>query len=455
MNDKSPFSIRNVRLFILFRLFFNSRFYYPVFTILFLDFGLSVSQFALLNAIWAATIVASEVPSGALADLIGRKSLLMITGSIMVVELGILCIAPVAGTYPWATPQVLFYIFTVNRILSGLAEASASGADEALAYDSLVKEGLKKSWPRVLDLQMRVQSIGFFITMILGAVFYDPELLSKTLGLFGFHIELHQNFTLKIPIFLTFLMGITTLIIAMSMEEPGEIDIKKSDKPSVKETFKLTFKAGKWILVTPLALILITGGLIFDGVIRMVITLASQYYRLIDLPEATFGIIGGLIAATGMIVPKISLKMSKSLSPVTIGIILSLLTFSGLFGMKFFVPYYGLIPAIILFSTMSMVSFFVSNYLNRLADSDKRATILSFKGLAFNLSYGLLGILYSALIAATRENIGNSQPNLEALVLENKVFIESFQVFPWFFLGLISFFILFGVIRYKKRMSKK
>jgi len=64
-------------LFIAFKVLFNSRFYYPVFTILFLDFGLTVAQFSILNAVWAATIVLAEVPSGALADIIGRKQLLV------------------------------------------------------------------------------------------------------------------------------------------------------------------------------------------------------------------------------------------------------------------------------------------------------------------------------------------------------------------------------------------
>ena len=62
----SPFQTPNVRLFIIFRVLFNARFYYPVFSILFLDFGLTLSQFAILNAVWAATIVLCEVPSGAL-----------------------------------------------------------------------------------------------------------------------------------------------------------------------------------------------------------------------------------------------------------------------------------------------------------------------------------------------------------------------------------------------------
>ena len=70
----SPFAISNIRLFIAFRIFFNARFYYPVFTILFIDFGLTVSQFALMNAVWAATIVIMEVPSGALADIWGRRN---------------------------------------------------------------------------------------------------------------------------------------------------------------------------------------------------------------------------------------------------------------------------------------------------------------------------------------------------------------------------------------------
>ena len=34
--ERSCFSIRNIRLFIAFRILFNARFYYPVFTVLFL-----------------------------------------------------------------------------------------------------------------------------------------------------------------------------------------------------------------------------------------------------------------------------------------------------------------------------------------------------------------------------------------------------------------------------------
>ncbi|WP_054700863.1 MFS transporter [Desulfosarcina cetonica] len=86
--------MKNVRRFIAFRVFFNCRFYYPVFTVMFLDFGLSVAQFSILNAVWAATIVLAEVPSGALADIVGRRRLLVFAAGSMLLEMAILCLAP-------------------------------------------------------------------------------------------------------------------------------------------------------------------------------------------------------------------------------------------------------------------------------------------------------------------------------------------------------------------------
>ena len=149
MKRRSPFSIANIRYFVAFRLLFNARFYYPVFTILFLDYGLTIEQFALLNSVWAATIVMAEVPSGALADLIGRKMLLISTSVLMILEMLLLSFVPLANI------TLVFWAFLLNRVFSGLAEAMASGADEALAYDSLVKEGDPDEWPKVLSIMMR------------------------------------------------------------------------------------------------------------------------------------------------------------------------------------------------------------------------------------------------------------------------------------------------------------
>jgi len=447
----SPFKIRNIRLFIAFRIFFNCRFYYPVFTILFLDFGLTLEQFALLNAAWAATIVLLEVPSGALADTVGRKNLLVSTGVLMLIEMVLLCFAPRGN------PDLLFAIFLVNRILSGAAEASASGADEAIAYDTLKEEGDIKDWPRVLEKQMQLRSIAFIITMSLGAAVYDPNLMQRVADWLGLNVHLTQDITLRIPPLLTLLMAILTLLSVLLMHESGRRNnqMNAGQDTTITEAFKLTLAAGRWILKTPFALVIILVGLQFDNCIRMIITLRSQYYRLIDLPEATFGLIGSALAVLGLIMPRLARSLVQKHSPgFNLGIMAGF-TFIGLIGMTFFWPVIGLLPMIVLTAVMYLQNFFQSDYLNRITSSHQRATVLSFKGLSFNMAYGVIGVLYSLLLAQLRFQVAAAQPGLVGAQLENLVFIKSIAWFPWYFLVTMLAVLVFARWRLKNTDAHK
>jgi len=444
-SDQSPFAIGNVRLFIAFRICFNARFYYPVFTILFLDLGLSIEQFALLNAAWAASIVLLEVPSGALADIIGRRNLLVTASVLMVVEMALL------GFAPRGNPELLFAVLLINRILSGAAEASASGADEALAYDSLQNQGNIADWPRVLERQMRIKAIVSMIVMSIGAAVYDPALMQQIVNLCGLKIALTQDVTLRFPIALTFLMAVLTLIITLRMKEtPTEANSDSAFHQdtnriqAVVQALQLTFKAGVWILKTPFALILILSGLLFDHIIRMHLTLNSQYYRLIDLPEASFGLISAGLSMLGLFVPRMARYLAENRSPGFNMRLMAALTLSGLVGMTFFIPILGLIPMSFLYCVMILNVFFLSHYLNRITDSKQRATVLSFKGLFYNLAYGLMGIMYSLLIAHLRSQASLSETLPIDKTVENTVFIESVGWFPGYFLVLFMLLLVFS-----------
>jgi len=439
-NDKSPFAIRNVRLFIAFRVFFNARFYYPVFTILFLDFGLTLEQFALLNAAWAAAIVLLEVPSGALADTFGRRNLLVVTGVLMVIEIALLCFVPLGNA------GLLFAVFLFNRVLSGAAEAAASGADEAIAYDTLKIEGNPADWPRVLEKQMRMQSMAYIVAMSLGAAVYDPALMQRAVNALGINIQLTQDITLRYPLYLTLIFALMTLLTTLRMQEPtlSEPDCEPSEgcSKSMFQAIQLTLQAGGWILKTPFALVIILAGLMFDNCIRMVLTLVSQYYRLISLPEASFGLIGSGLAVLGLVIPRLAYKMVNRNSPAYNLAVMAVLTMFGLFGMTFFIPIIGLLPVALLSAVAYLGRFFQSHYLNRITASNQRATVLSFKGLSFNLAYGLIGVLYSILLAFLRSETAATISDLTRLNLENAVFIESMQWFPWYFILTLAVLLL-------------
>ena len=449
----APMRVRNVRLFLAFRIFFNARFYYPVFTILFLDFGLTLEQFALLNVAWAATIVLLEVPSGALADTVGRRNLVVAAGVFMVVEMAILCFAPVGKI------ALLFPLFLVNRILSGAAEAAASGADEALAYDSLCEEGHSGDWPRLLELQMRLQALAFVVSSTIGAALYDPALMQRLADALGVKATLTQETTLRFPLYLCLGMAVGALVTGLRMREPkagGTRDQAGAESArigfweSIRKSNRLVLQAAAWIWRTPFAFVLILVGILFDHVIRLFLTLNSQYYRIIDIPVPWFGVIGSVLSLMGFFMPTLARRLATTRTPRFNFMLLSVLTFLGLAGIAFAWPVMGLVPVALLFAVMFMTGFFLSHYLNRITDSRHRATVLSFRGLAVNLAYGFVGVLYGLLVRGLRAGVSARHPDASGDRLEDCVLEAALPWFPAWFVAVFATLVAFAWFKLRR-----
>lgn len=427
----SPFALTNIRRFLAFRVLFNARFYYPVFTVLFLDFGLSLEQFALLNTVWAFTIVLAEVPSGALADLMGRKRLLVATSLLMLVEMALIAWAP-AGS-----GSLVFWLFLGNRVISGLAEAMSSGTDEALAYDTLVEHNMADKWPLVLDWQMRLQNLGFIFAMTLGAMAYDYDMLNRIFAFFALSVRIEQNLSMRLPIFLSLIFALLALLTTLGMQEPdrnkpGSHSSTADGQQGLAALTGLTLRAGAWIVRTPYALAIILFAMSLDHILRMLATLTSQYYRLIGLPESVFGLIGSAIAVIGLVVPRLARAMVTKWSPGMNLLVLSLAMLVVLVLLGKFIPYYGVLPMAGSFIGMMMVSFFTSHYLNAITSSAQRATVLSFKGMAFNIAYGCIGIGFAALIRHERLLLTEQYPQAGDAFLANTAFKTVISWFPWY-----------------------
>jgi MFS family permease len=436
----SPFSIRNIQLFIAFRVLFNARFYYPVFTILFLDYGLSIEQFALLNTVWAVTIVCAEVPSGALADILGRKYLLVTTALLMVAEMSLLAFVPLGNS------TVIFSVFLVNRILSGLAEALASGADEAIAYDSLAKEGNPEDWPRVLSVQMRLRSIAAMLTMTAGALVYDPNMINRLLTWFDSGARVTQQVSMRFPIYLTLILALLATAAACAMRETPTA--KAADQGSTAlAALRTILQAGAWLAKSPFALAVILFGTLYDHVLRMIVTMTSQYFRLINLPEASFGLIGSAMSLLGLVTPKLAERMVAKNSPTVNMFWVSGISLLGLIGLTGFYPFWGLLPMALIFVALMLISFFSSHYLNRMTESHHRATVLSFKGLAFNLAYGSIGFFFAMLINHLRDTGKSSNPGWNGAAIENFAFQGALHWFPWYTAIALALTIAFCFIR--------
>ncbi|MFM1896447.1 MAG: hypothetical protein RLZZ385_1521 [Pseudomonadota bacterium] len=422
----------NLRRFVGFRLFYSARFYYPVFTILFLDYGLTLEQFALLNIVWALTIVGAEVPSGALADLLGRKRLVVFAAGLMVVEMALLVFVPLGAS------PLLFTVFLLNRICSGLSEAAASGADEALAYDSLQALGRESEWAALLERCSYVVSIGFFITMISGALAYDQELINGLLTALDPEWRLAPETIIRLPVILTFGNALAAFAITVGMREvhpPSADSVKATWRATLAGPFRQILKAAGWTLSHRFILFVILAALLLDSVARQFVVLASEYYRVIEIPPAWFGVIGAAMSLLGILTARVSRHLVSHYSPWFNFLLLSAVLLCGLLGILLVIPWFGVLFAVMAFVMMGAVSYQSSFYINREVDSGLRATVLSFRGLALNLGLGLASLFYTVLIAGLK---AAADADLIGEPLRREVFIDSLKAFPIYFLLLFS-----------------
>jgi MFS family permease len=440
MTLREVLKIRNVRYFLMFRSSYFARFYYPVFTLLYLDYGLTLSQFAMLNVVWAATIVLAEVPSGAFADTLGRKKLVVLSSAIMFIEIAMIAFVPTGN------PTLVFIVFLVNRVLSGLAMALASGADEALAYDTLKESGKEDVWPHVLQIQLRIASgVGIFVTL-LGAAMYDIDFMSSLYNVLGFVEPESTQDIMRIPVYATLIVALIAIYAAINMQEDQKTYENHSDKwASIQASLKLTMDTGQWVLSTPYVLFILLYYSLFEHTSRMFLTMNSQYYRAIDIPIIYIGFIGAGVSVFKILFAGQSRKLAEYMDPKSFILLMGIASMAAYYWISLGWSIYGVIPALILIFIIMTVNIFISYHLNKKTESYRRATVLSFKGLMFNLGYGFIGVLYAYYYKVLSQNYTPEQK------VQGIDFIDSLSSFFYYFTFL---FISISVLFYLKNKKK-
>ncbi len=128
---------RNKRLIFWTRLFIETKPLNVVLTFFYLAYGLSLSQVFYLGMVWSLTSLIFEIPTGYLADVVGRKRTLTL------------------GVLLYISGIIIFLIshsflgFALAVILQSTAFSCFSGIDSAFIYDSLKEAGEESAMVRV------------------------------------------------------------------------------------------------------------------------------------------------------------------------------------------------------------------------------------------------------------------------------------------------------------------
>ena len=327
----------------------------PVVVLFFQENGLSMFQVFLLQAVFSVVIVISEVPSGYMADIIGRKASIVI-GSILATA-GV-------GTYSLSYG---FWGFLFAEVFLGLSGSFISGADSALLYDSLIEMKCAGDYKKI---EGRLTAVGNFSEGI-AAIFG---------GLLAL-ISLRTPFYFETAI--TFLM----IPFAFSLVEPArhKLDNSEGNLKSILKIVKYSLHDHaevKWLIMYSSAM----------GVsILTMVWFVQPYLKLVGLPLALFGIAwAGLQFSVGIFsfyAHRIEIFVGRKRTLI----LLVLLTAAGYFLLSIFQSIWAIIFIVMLYFVRGITYPVLKDYINQTITSDIRATVLSVSSLVRRLFFSVFG----------------------------------------------------------------
>jgi len=149
---------RNLRLYPVFQALVFTPVLLPVIVLFWEECGLDLFDVFLLQAIFAVAVVVLEVPTGMVADRLGKRtSLLLGTAT---AGLGV----------AWYGVSSTFVMFLGAEVALALGLALLSGADSSLLYDSLKELGRESEYARLEGRARAMQMLSFAASNIAGGL---------------------------------------------------------------------------------------------------------------------------------------------------------------------------------------------------------------------------------------------------------------------------------------------
>ncbi|WP_461204848.1 MFS transporter [Clostridium sp. DL1XJH146] len=312
--------------------------------------GMTLLQLGMLEGLFHVTSFLMEVPTGAVADIFGRK-VSRILGRIATFISTIILIYSNG-----------FYMFALSFIILALGYNLESGAGDALVYDSLKDLNEEKRFMKINGNNETIFQIASIISFLLGGY-----LATKS---YFFTFWLSASFAL------------ITIFQAMIFEEPKII--KKSKKEyNVFKVLKNQVTSSLIILKenTQIAFLII-----FTNVISAFSTCLfyylQNYWKTGGSNEFKIGVILSISSLICAIIASKVYKIEKILKQKGLLLIMPLLFVICAWGIA--LTNYESVFFIILNAIEVIIFIATSDYINKLIPSENRATIISFQSMIFS-----------------------------------------------------------------------
>jgi len=312
-----------------------------------------------LETVMIATSSLGEIPTGAIADVVGKRVAVLAAFTLGALGNIVMAISP---SYTW---------LIVSIILMTLGGAFYSGSLEALVYDSLKENGQESRFQKVLGRMTTMQNVGMAFAAILGGYLYQINVSLPFFGVAG-----------------AYMIG---AVLATRLTEPRVDTVKYSWQKFIAqniEGFKQLFGSSRVrnisiILLIPSMFMVATENVLNDA------TAVELGFSSVEL-----GILATILYFGGILAAESSDKIIKWLGRMILYIVIVMIYSATLL----LIPTVGItvggLLLLIRYVVQTLYGNLESGKLNEIIDSKYRATTLSTYSLMRNIPYmiGATGI---------------------------------------------------------------
>lgn len=332
---------------------------------------LSFSEITVLVVMQQVVQLVFEIPTGAIADLLGKKRTLALSYFLYSISLAL-------------TPFFSqFWVFFALEFLKGIAKSLSSGTFEALTYDSLAGVGKESDYGAVNAKITSISWIAYIIAGVLGGALYDYNYHLPYLLLAGFYL-------------------LSLILIIFALREPT-VDTEKgfTFRQYMSQTlsgFRELFKTRRTAL---LVVFLLFGTLGYYTASEFLGVSQGKAFGL-SATQVSLLFTGGYVVSA--ILAQFFAKLQNRFSHVGIAVTAGSFMLLSYLAAALVTPLVGMTLIMGRISSSSTFSNIRSVLLNKEISSKNRATALSTFSLLYTLPYTIIVFFGGKIIDATSVN---------------------------------------------------
>lgn len=337
----------------LYSFFKHFAFFSAVLVPFFTDWGhISLFQVQILQSWFSVWVFVLEIPTGAIADKIGRKYSLIL-GAFFA---GVATI--IYGSFP------SFIVFLLAEFLFAVGFALNSGADEALLYDTLKSQGREDESKKIMGRADAIMLAGMMVAALLGSV------IASKMGLNA------PQYMTAIPMFIAGLL-------AWSIPEPSVHS--ESESSRYRDILKQGFLA---IKTNPIIRTLAFDSVVVSSAAYFVVWFYQPFMKNLSIPIIYFGLAHAGLLLSEILVSSNFTALEKVLGTGKAYLRNSALLVSLSLVLAAVFPHWiTLVLLIILGGGIGFTrATYISSMANKHIDSHHRATVLSSIGMLRRLA---------------------------------------------------------------------